>query len=65
MKHFLPEALKILLFSHLAHCALIFGSPSLLNEELLMIQDISESNGYPTNIIKRVIDSNIRRFKEP
>lgn len=40
-------------------------SPGLLNGELARIPKIFESNAYPGNIIKYVIDSKIRQFKEP
>lgn len=62
---FVPKAHKTGLVSTLVHRDLTICSPSFLNGELARLKKIFESNGYPTNVIKRIIDGKIILFKEP
>lgn len=62
---FVPKSRKIGLIATLVHRALMICSPELLDEELITIWNIFENNGYPINVIRRDIDSKIKRFKEP
>lgn len=60
-----PKCRKVRLISTLLHCALMISSPGLFDEELASIyKRYFESNGYSANIMKRVIDGKVRRFKE-
>lgn len=62
---FVPKSHRIGLIATLAYRAIMICSPELLDGELTKIRNIFESNGYPINVIKRVIDSKTRQFKEP
>lgn len=62
---FVPKSRKTGLIETLVHHTLMICSPNLLDCELEKLHSIFVNNGYPSNIIKRVIARKVRRFKEP